>query len=147
MHWLEIKYGYAQTKQNFCRGKFKLSYMQCNDGYVPRTSWRELGFWVWSWTLHSFGLIVVAGWSLWRWHFLSPHFLGCGWCFDLGLLRFQKFLTLNSSLGILLNVKLDLLHLLLNPLTFYILNEGFNVWKGRFLCLFLGFLFSMDLLD
>ena len=147
MHWLKFKHGYAGVKRNLCKRKFKLSYMQCDDGYIPWTSWRGLGFWVRSGTLHTFGLVVVAGWSSWRWPFLPPHFLGCGFWFDLFLFRFQKFLTLDSSSRISIVVKLDLLHLLLNPLTFYILNEGFNRWDGRLLWLFLGFLLPVDCFD
>ena len=60
---------------------------------------------------------------------------------------------LDTTFGILLIMKLDFLRfllnsqLLLNPQTFYELNEGFNVGKRWFLCLFLGLLFPMDLLD
>ena len=60
---------------------------------------------------------------------------------------------LDSSLGVPLFVKLDLLrfllnsYLLLNPQIFHELNEGFNVRKRRFLRLFFGFLLPMDLFD
>ena len=69
------------------------------------------------------------------------------------LLRFQKFLKLDSSFGIPLIMKLDLLRflltsqLLLNPQTLYEFDEGFDVRKRWFLRLFLGFLFPVDLLD
>ena len=36
--WLKIKYVYVEVKQKFMQGKFKLSYMQCDDGYCGRTA-------------------------------------------------------------------------------------------------------------
>jgi hypothetical protein len=35
---------FMQGEKKFMQGKIKLSYMQCDDGYVPRTSWRGLEF-------------------------------------------------------------------------------------------------------
>ena len=68
-----------QEKEEIYSRKIKLSNMQCNDGYVPRTSWRGRGFRVQSQTLHSFGLVVITGWSLGRDDTFFRHtFLGVG---------------------------------------------------------------------
>ena len=118
--------------------------MQCDDGYVPWTSWCGLGFWVRSRTLLLFGLFDVAGWSSWRRPFLPPHLLGCGFWFDLFLLRFQKFLTLNPSLHFPMVVKLNLLS---NSKTLHEVDEGFHGRDGWLLWLFLGFLLPVEWFD
>jgi hypothetical protein len=66
MCWLKLKHDYAGWKENYARKNLNYPICNANDGYVPRTSWRGLRFCVRSRTLHSFGLIVVAGWSLGR---------------------------------------------------------------------------------
>ena len=72
----------------------------------------------------------------WVWVLIRPLFF-----------RFQKFLTLDPLSRVSVVVKLDLLRLLLNPQTFYVLNEGFNRWDGWLLRLFLGFLLPVDCLE
>ena len=44
MGWLKLKHDYASRKENLCKEKLNYPTCNANDGYVPRTSWRGLGF-------------------------------------------------------------------------------------------------------
>ena len=44
MRRLKLKHDYARWKENLCKAKLKYPICNANYGYVPRTSWRGLGF-------------------------------------------------------------------------------------------------------
>ena len=44
MCWLKLKHDYARQKENYARKNLNYPICNANDGYVPRTSWRGLGF-------------------------------------------------------------------------------------------------------